>query len=164
MLCGINFTAQPGQTTAIIGSTGSGKSTMINLIPRFYDVTEGQILIDGVDIRTVTQHDLREKIGYIPQKSVLFSGTIESNLRYANEDASQEVIDQAAEIAQVSEFIDSNTAGLDLEIARAAPTSPAGRSSAFPSPVRWSNTRRSTSLTTAFRRWTSRPTPRCAAR
>ncbi len=118
VLCGINFTAQPGQTTAIIGSTGSGKSSVINLIPRFFDVTEGQILIDGVDIRTVTQHDLREKIGYIPQKSVLFSGTIESNLRYADEDASQEVIEQAAQVAQVSEFIDSNTAGLDLEISQ----------------------------------------------
>ena len=118
VLCGINFTAQPGQTTAIIGSTGSGKSTIVNLIPRFFDVTEGQILIDGVDIRDVTQHDLREKIGYIPQRSVLFSGTIESNLRYADEDASQEAIEQAAQIAQVSEFIGSNTAGLDLEISQ----------------------------------------------
>lgn len=118
VLCGINFTAQPGQTTAFIGSTGSGKSTIVNLIPRFYDVTEGQILIDGVDIREVTQHDLREKIGYIPQRSTLFSGTIASNLRYANEDASPTAIDQAAEIAQVSEFIDSNTVGLELAIAQ----------------------------------------------
>lgn len=118
VLCGINFTAQPGQTTAIIGSTGSGKSTIVNLIPRFYDVTEGQILIDGVDIRAVTQHDLRARIGYIPQRSTLFSGTIASNLRYADENASPELIDQAAAIAQVSEFIDSNTAGLGLEIAQ----------------------------------------------
>jgi ATP-binding cassette subfamily B protein len=84
VVCGINFTARPGETTAIIGSTGSGKSTIVNLIPRFYDVSEGQILMDGVDIRNVSQHDLREKIGYIPQKSVLFSGTIESNLLYAD--------------------------------------------------------------------------------
>ncbi len=118
VLCNINFTARPGQTTALIGSTGSGKSTIVNLVPRFYDVTEGQILVDGVDIRDVTQHDLRAKIGYIPQKSTLFSGTIESNLRYADENASQDVIDQAAAIAQVSEFIDSNTAGLELEIAQ----------------------------------------------
>ncbi len=118
VLCNINFTARPGQTTALIGSTGSGKSTIVNLVPRFYDVTEGQILVDGVDIRDVTQHDLRARIGYIPQKSTLFSGTIESNLRYADENASQDVIDQAAAIAQVSEFIDSNAAGLDLEIAQ----------------------------------------------
>ena len=88
MLHDISFTAQPGQTTAFIGSTGSGKSTVVNLIPRFYDVTEGEILVDGVDIRAVTQHDLRDKIGYIPQKATLFSGTIESNLRYADENAS----------------------------------------------------------------------------
>ena len=118
VLCNISFTAQPGQTTAFIGSTGSGKSTIINLIPRFYDVTEGQILIDGIDVRAVTQHDLREKIGYISQKSVLFSGTIESNLRYADKDASESVINQAAEIAQVSEFIASNTAGLGFEISQ----------------------------------------------
>lgn len=118
VLCGINFTARPGQTTAFIGSTGSGKSTVVNLIPRFYDVTEGQILIDGVDIRDVTQHDLRARIGYIPQKSTLFSGTIESNLRYADEDASPEWIAQATAIAQVNEFIDSNEAGLGLEISQ----------------------------------------------
>ncbi len=84
----ISFTARPGQTTAFIGSTGSGKSTIVNLIPRFYEVTDGAILIDGVDIREVTQHDLRDKIGYVPQKSALFSGTIESNLLYADENAS----------------------------------------------------------------------------
>ena len=78
----ITFAARPGETTAFIGSTGSGKSTVVNLIPRFYDVTGGAILLDGVDIREVTQHDLREKIGYVPQKGILFSGTIESNLRY----------------------------------------------------------------------------------
>jgi len=118
VLCGITFTAQPGQTTAIIGSTGSGKSTVVNLIPRFYDVTEGAILIDGVDIRQVTQHDLRDKIGYIPQRGVLFSGTIESNLRYAADDASAETLTWAADIAQASEFIAARPEGLDAEIAQ----------------------------------------------
>ncbi len=84
----ISFTARPGQTTAFIGTTGSGKSTIVSLIPRFYDVTEGEICVDGMDIRQVTQHDLRDQIGYVPQKSNLFSGTIESNLLYADENAS----------------------------------------------------------------------------
>lgn len=88
----ISFTALPGQTTAIIGSTGSGKTTLVNLIPRFYDVTEGQVLVDGVDVRDVTTHDLREKIGYVPQKGFLFSGTIDSNIRYGDENASEEEI------------------------------------------------------------------------
>ena len=101
----ITFVAKPGQTTAFIGSTGSGKSTVVNLIPRFYDVTAGSILVDGVDIREVTQHELRDKIGYIPQKGVLFSGTIASNLRHANENASDEVLKEAADIAQATEFI-----------------------------------------------------------
>jgi ATP-binding cassette subfamily B protein len=118
VLCGINFTAQPGQTTALIGSTGSGKSTVINLIPRFYDVTAGEILIDGVDIRQVTQHELREKIGYIPQHNTLFSGTIESNLRYAGEDASDAEIRSAAETAQVTEFIDGSADGLATSISQ----------------------------------------------
>ena len=118
VLCNINFTAQPGQTTAFIGSTGSGKSTVVSLIPRFYDVTGGQILIDGVDIRQVTQHELRDKIGYIPQKSTLFSGTIESNLRYADDDASKEALLASAGTAQVSEFIDASADGLATEIAQ----------------------------------------------
>ena len=108
----INFTARPGETTAIIGSTGSGKSTLVNLIPRFYDVTEGQILIDGVDIREVSQHELRERIGYIPQKSVLFSGTIESNLLYADENASREILDEAITTAQAAEFVNSSAGGI----------------------------------------------------
>jgi len=118
VLCGINFTAQPGQTTAIIGSTGSGKSTVVNLIPRFYDVTEGAILVDGVDIRVTTQHDLRDKIGYIPQKGTLFSGTIESNLRYANGNATKELLHWAADIAQAAEFIDAKPEGLASEISQ----------------------------------------------
>ncbi len=114
----INFTAQPGQTTAFIGSTGSGKSTVVNLIPRFYDVTEGEILVDGVDIRQITQHDLRDKIGYIPQKAMLFSGTVASNLRYADENASEALISQATEIAQATEFIAEKPDGLATEIAQ----------------------------------------------
>jgi ATP-binding cassette subfamily B protein len=114
----ISFTAQPGQTTAIIGSTGSGKSTVVNLIPRFYDVTCGQILIDGIDIRQVSQHALRDKIGYIPQRGVLFSGTIESNLRYAAEQATLDDLDCALEIAQAAEFVAARPEGLQADIAQ----------------------------------------------
>lgn len=101
----ISFTANPGTTTAIVGGTGSGKSTLINLLPRLYDVTDGQILIDGVDIRDLSQHNLHALIGYVPQLGILFSGTIESNLRYGSEDLSQETVVKAAEVAQASEFI-----------------------------------------------------------
>lgn len=114
----ITFTAEPGQTTAIIGSTGCGKSTAINLIPRFYDVIEGAIYIDGIDIRQVRQSDLRDKIGYIPQKGMLFSGTIESNLLYADKNASAEVLRSATDIAQASEFIFAKSEGLAAEIAQ----------------------------------------------
>ncbi|MHC1739495.1 MAG: ABC transporter ATP-binding protein [Anaerolineaceae bacterium] len=114
----INFTALPGQTTAIIGSTGSGKSTVVNLIPRFYDVTEGSICVDGIDIREVKQSDLRDKIGYIPQKGMLFSGTIESNLRYADENASMIDLKKAAEIAQATDFIDTSPDGMETQISQ----------------------------------------------
>jgi ATP-binding cassette subfamily B multidrug efflux pump len=114
----ISFTARPGQTTALIGSTGAGKSTVVNLIPRFYDVTDGSILVDGVDIREVTQHDLRDKIGYVPQKSALFSGTIESNLKYANEKATPEMLQSAIEIAQAREFVDTMPEGTATEISQ----------------------------------------------
>jgi ATP-binding cassette subfamily B multidrug efflux pump len=114
----ISFTARPGETTAFIGSTGCGKSTVINLIPRFYDVSKGAIYLDGVDIREVKQTELRDKIGYVPQKGTLFSGTIESNLRYADEDASDETLRQAADIAQASEFIFAKPEGFDSEIAQ----------------------------------------------
>ncbi|MCA9944372.1 MAG: ABC transporter ATP-binding protein, partial [Anaerolineales bacterium] len=114
----ISFVARPGETTAFIGSTGSGKSTVVNLIPRFYDVTGGAILLDEVDIREVTQHDLRDKIGYVPQKGILFSGTIESNLRYADELASAEDLQTAVTIAQASEFVSSKPEGLASEIAQ----------------------------------------------
>ncbi|MBM4429454.1 MAG: ABC transporter ATP-binding protein [Chloroflexi bacterium] len=114
----INFTAKCGETTAFIGSTGSGKSTVVNLIPRFYDVTGGAIYVDGMDIRQVRQEDLRDKIGYIPQKGLLFSGTIESNLRYAEPDASPEALEEAADIAQASEFIQAKPEGFGAEIAQ----------------------------------------------
>lgn len=106
VLVDINFTAKPGETTAIIGSTGSGKSTLINLIPRLYDATEGEILIDGVNVKDVSQHDLRAKIGFVPQKGVLFSGTIDSNLRYGKQEATKEDIKRAARIAQAQDFIE----------------------------------------------------------
>ena len=101
----ISFTAEPGKTTAIIGSTGSGKSTVVNLIPRFYDVTGGELCIDGVNVKDVSQKDLRDIIGFVPQKGVLFSGTIESNIKYSDENMSDERMIEAAEIAQASEFI-----------------------------------------------------------
>ena len=103
----ITFTANPGETTAIIGSTGSGKSTLVNLIPRFYDVTSGDITLDGVDIREVKQHELREKLGYVPQKGVLFSGDIASNIMFGNSHGSDDEMIEAAEIAQATEFIDT---------------------------------------------------------
>ena len=114
----ISFTAQPGQTTAFIGSTGAGKSTIVNLIPRFYEVTGGSILVDGVDIREVTQHDLRDKIGYVPQKSALFSGTIESNMLYADKNATPEMLKSAIEIAQAQEFVSEKPEGMATEIAQ----------------------------------------------
>ena len=103
----ITFTAKPGETTAIIGSTGSGKSTLVNLIPRFYDVTSGDIMLDGVDIREVKQQELREKLGYVPQKGVLFSGDIASNIMFGNSHGSDDEMIEAAEIAQATEFIDT---------------------------------------------------------
>ncbi len=118
MLHNISFTARPGETTAFIGSTGCGKSTVVNLIPRFYDVTGGAILVDGIDIRQVRQSDLRDKIGYIPQKGTLFSGTIESNLLYADQNASPETLREAADIAQASEFILAKPEGFSAEIAQ----------------------------------------------
>ena len=114
----ITFTAKPGQTTAIIGSTGSGKSTLVNLIPRFYDVTEGSITLDGVDIREVSQHDLRERLGYVPQKGLLFSGDIASNIMFGNPDGSEEDMVEAAEIAQATEFIEAKPDRYESHIAQ----------------------------------------------
>ena len=114
----ITFTAKPGETTAIIGSTGSGKSTLVNLIPRFYDVSEGSITLDGVDIREVTQHELREKLGYVPQKGLLFSGDIASNIMFGNPGGSESEMTEAAEIAQAAEFIDAKPDGYHSHIAQ----------------------------------------------
>ncbi len=118
VLTDINFTAKPGETTAFIGSTGSGKSTVANLIPRFYDVSCGSVTIDGIDVRDVTRHDLREQVGYVPQKSVLFSGTIASNLRLGDEEATDAQMEKAAEEAQAMEFISKNPKGLDASISQ----------------------------------------------
>lgn len=115
----ISFTAEPGKVTAIIGGTGSGKSTLLHLIPRFYDASEGEVLVDGVNVKSVKQHDLRSRIGFVPQKAVLFSGTVDSNLRYGKEDATEAQIKAAAEIAQASEFIDKMPQGYAESIAQA---------------------------------------------
>ena len=114
----ISFTARPGETTAFIGSTGSGKSTLVNLIPRFHDVTSGSICLDGVDIKNLPQKELREKIGYVPQNGVLFSGDIRSNLRYGDENADDEVLYKAAHVAQATEFIDELPEGLSTPISQ----------------------------------------------
>ncbi|MDR2355525.1 MAG: ABC transporter ATP-binding protein/permease [Clostridiales Family XIII bacterium] len=114
----VSFTARPGETIAFIGSTGSGKSTLANLIPRFYDVTEGVILADGVDIRRLPLAELRRRIGYVPQKSVLFTGTIGDNIAYANPDLPEEALWRAAEIAQVRDFIEDKEGGMAAEIAQ----------------------------------------------
>ena len=114
----ISFTAKKGETVAFIGSTGSGKSTLVNLIPRFFDVTRGRILVDGVDIRDMNLHDLRDRIGYVPQKGVLFSGTIDSNIRYGKEEAGEEEVKRAAEIAQAWDFIQEKEKGVQAEIAQ----------------------------------------------
>lgn len=114
----INFTAKPGETTAFIGSTGSGKSTLINLIPRFFDTTSGEVLVNGVNIKEVSQHELRDKIGYVPQKGVLFSGTIDSNIRYGVQDATKEEIEKASTIAQAMEFIQDKPDRFETEIAQ----------------------------------------------
>jgi ATP-binding cassette, subfamily B, multidrug efflux pump len=114
----ISFTARPGETTAIIGGTGSGKTTLLSLIPRFYDISGGTILVDGIDIREQTQEDLRKKIGYVPQKAVLFSGTIAENIRYGKEDASDGEIHHAAEVAQANDFIFKNEEGFGASISQ----------------------------------------------
>ena len=114
----VSFTARPGETVAFIGATGSGKSTLVNLIPRFYDATEGSITVDGVDVRQLRQKDLREAIGYVPQKGLLFSGTVATNLRYGRADAPDELLKESADIAQATEFIQTLENGMDTAISQ----------------------------------------------
>ncbi len=114
----ISFSAKPGEVTAIIGSTGSGKSTVINLIPRLYDVTAGQVLVDGIDVREYSQHDLREKIGFVPQQALLFTGSIKDNLRFGKKDASEETMWEAAEVAQAAHFIQKKETQLDTDVSQ----------------------------------------------
>ena len=118
VLTDISFKAEKGETIAVIGSTGSGKSTLINLIPRFYDVTKGRVLVDGVDVRDMTQREVRDRLGYVPQRGILFSGTIDSNIRYGKTDISAEEVKEAAEVAQATEFIDTKSETYNSPIAQ----------------------------------------------
>ena len=118
VLTDISFKAEKGETIAVIGSTGSGKSTLINLIPRFYDVTKGRVLVDGVDVRDMTQREVRDRLGYVPQRGILFSGTIDSNIRYGKTDISAEEVKEAAEVAQATEFIDTKPETYNSPIAQ----------------------------------------------
>jgi ATP-binding cassette subfamily B protein len=106
-LTGVSFSARPGEVTAIIGGTGSGKTTLAGLIPRFYDVNAGRVLVDGVDVREMTQADLRARIGFVPQRAVLFTGTVAANIRYGRDDAPDEEVRHAAEVAQAADFVDA---------------------------------------------------------
>jgi ATP-binding cassette subfamily B protein len=118
-LCDISFTARPGEVVAIIGGTGAGKSTLVNLIPRFYDVDSGSITVDGVDVREMTQETLRAKIGFVPQQAVLFTGTAADNIRYGKEDATDDEVRQAATVAQAIDFVTEMPEGFDSQIAQA---------------------------------------------
>ncbi len=164
-LTGVSFTALPGEVTAIIGGTGSGKSTLAGLIPRFYDVNHGRVLVDGVDVREMTQADLRARIGFVPQKAVLFTGTVAANIRYGREDASDEEVRHAATVAQAIEFVDAHAGAVrGRRSRRAASISRADRSSGSRLRARSCASRTSTCSTTASRRSTSRPTRSCARR
>ena len=149
----LNFVAKPGQTTAIIGSTGCGKSTLINLIPRFYDVTEGTIRVDGLDVREMTQHDLRDKIGYVPQKGVLFSGTIASNILYGNPDGAKKLLLSHRQL----NLLMKNRRNMKARLRRAEPMSPVDRSRDFPSQEQLQRNRKSLFLMTVSPHWIIKP-------
>mgnify|MGYP000352775490 FL=1 len=149
----ISFTAEPGKTTAFIGSTGCGKSTLVNLIPRFYDVTDGKITIDGKDVRDVSQHELREKLGYVPQKAVLFSGDIASNILYGNPDGSEAEMIEAATIAQATEFIDQKKKKYKSPISQEEPMYPVVRSRDFRLQEQLQNIRMYIYSMIVFRHW-----------
>ena len=167
VLRGISFTARAGQTTAIVGSTGTGKSTLVNLIPRFYDATGGAVLIDGVDVREMDRQDLWRRIGFVPQQAFLFSGTVASNLRFGDADATDDELWRALEIAQARDFVEEMAGSSTRRSPRAARTSRAGSGSGWRSPARSWQAAGSTCSTTPSPPWTSARTrgcaPRCAA-
>lgn len=153
----MSFTTRPGETTAIIGSTGSGKTTLINLIPRIYDATGGQVLINGIDVRDLSQEELRSHLGVVPQKALLFDGTIASNLQYGKEDATEEEMWHALEVAQGKDFVSQMPQGWRPPFLRAAPTYPAVSASVWPLPGLSSASPMCIFSTTASLHWTSRP-------
>jgi len=161
VLQGVSFRAEPGKTTAVIGSTGSGKTTLVNLVPRLFDITGGSLTIGGVDVRDVDLDTLWSRIGLVPQRPYLFTGTVASNLRYGNPDATDEELWEALRVAQAKDFVEQMPDRLESLSPRAAPTSPVGNGSGWPSREPWCASRRSTSSTTPSRRWTCRPTPGC---
>jgi ATP-binding cassette subfamily B protein len=159
VLRGVSFQALPGQTTAIVGSTGSGKSTLINLIPRFYDATEGQVLLDGIDVREVDRDDLWQRIGFVPQKAFLFSGTVATNLRYGNESATDDDLWHTLEIAQGRDFVEAMEGQLEATITQGGTNVSGGQRQRLAIARATFARAGSTSSTTASRRSTSRPTP-----
>ena len=159
VLRNVSFAVRPGQTTAIIGSTGAGKTTLMNLLPRLFDATGGSVFVDGVNVRELDPDTLWSRIGLVPQKPYLFAGTVASNLRYGKPDATDDELWEALRIAQAKGFVEEWTAAWTPPSPRAARTCPAGSGSGSRSPGRWSSSRRSTSSTTPSRHWTAPPTP-----
>lgn len=160
----ISFTAHHGQTVALIGATGCGKSSIINLIPRLYDATSGQVLVDGVDVRDYTQDALRSKIGFVPQKAFLFSGTVSSNVGYGEDKASGAAIRKAVSIAQAAEFVESPEVGYSGTVAQGGSNFSGGQKQRLSIARAVRATRKSSSLTTPSPRWTTRPTMHCVRR
>lgn len=153
----ISFKAEKGETVAIIGSTGSGKSTLINLIPRFYDATEGSVKVDGVDVRKMTQKDVRDRIGYVPQKGILFSGTIDSNIRYGKTEISEDAVKKQQGLHRLRS-LSTPPERYKTPIAQEEAMFPVDRSRGFPLPELSQKIRRSLSLMTAFPHWISKQT------